>query len=102
MQEEQKEQWTEIISAKSSWFDLRLDELWRYRDLVMLFVWRDFVAVYKQTILGPLWHIITAIVYHDYIYDCFWYGSQNSPQMECLRFYSIWQELQFGIILQVA
>jgi lipopolysaccharide transport system permease protein len=58
MQEEQKEQWTEIISARSSWFDLRLDELWRYRDLVMLFVWRDFVAVYKQTILGPLWHII--------------------------------------------
>ncbi|MCS6822589.1 MAG: ABC transporter permease [Microscillaceae bacterium] len=52
------EQWTEIITSQSSWFDLRLNELWRYRDLVMLFVWRDFVAQYKQTILGPLWHII--------------------------------------------
>jgi len=56
------EQWTEIISSKSSWFDLRLDELWRYRDLVMLFVWRDFVAQYKQTVLGPLWHIIQPLL----------------------------------------
>ena len=33
-------------------------QLWRYRDLVGLFVWRDFVAVHKQTILGPAWHIL--------------------------------------------
>ncbi len=52
------EQWSEIITPKKSWFDLRLGELWRYRDLIILFVRRDFVAVYKQTILGPLWHII--------------------------------------------
>lgn len=56
------EQWTEVISAKSSWFDLRLGELWRYRDLVILFVWRDFVAQYKQTILGPVWHIIQPLL----------------------------------------
>ncbi|TAE19582.1 MAG: ABC transporter permease [Bacteroidetes bacterium] len=56
------EHWTEVISARSSWFDLRLDELWRYRDLVMLFVWRDFVAQYKQTILGPIWHIIQPLL----------------------------------------
>lgn len=62
MKENEKEQWTEVISAKSSWFDLRLNELWRYRDLVMLFVWRDFVAQYKQTILGPLWHIIQPLL----------------------------------------
>lgn len=55
---EKDEDWTEVISPKKSWFDLNLSELWRYRDLVMLFVWRDFVSVYKQTILGPLWHII--------------------------------------------
>lgn len=54
----QETEWTEIISPRTSWFDIRLGELWRYRDLVMLFVWRDFVSVYKQTILGPLWHII--------------------------------------------
>lgn len=52
------ENWTEEITPKNKWFDIRLGELWRYRDLVGLFVYRDFVAIYKQTILGPLWHII--------------------------------------------
>jgi lipopolysaccharide transport system permease protein len=52
------EGWDLIIQPKTSWFDLHLADLWRYRDLTMLFVWRDFVAQYKQTILGPLWHII--------------------------------------------
>ena len=55
------------IEPQRSLFDLRLGELWRYRDLVMLFVRRDFVSVYKQTILGPLWYIIqpllTAIIF---------------------------------------
>jgi len=55
-------EWTLIIRAQRHWFDLRLDELWRYRDLVMLFVWRDFVAVYKQTILGPLWYLVQPIL----------------------------------------
>jgi lipopolysaccharide transport system permease protein len=41
---------------------LRLGELWRYRDLIRLFVWRDFVAYYKQTILGPLWYVIQPIL----------------------------------------
>jgi lipopolysaccharide transport system permease protein len=36
--------------------------LWRYRDLIVLFVWRDFVSVYKQTILGPAWHIIQPLL----------------------------------------
>lgn len=50
--------WTQTIRPVSGWFDLHLADLWRYRDLVGLFVWRDFVAVYKQTILGPLWYLI--------------------------------------------
>jgi len=50
--------WDLILRPKTGWFDLHLADLWRYRDLTMLFVWRDFVAQYKQTILGPLWHII--------------------------------------------
>src|SRR5664279_483122 len=50
--------WSLIIRSKTGWFDLHLSDLWRYRDLTMLFVWRDFVAQYKQTVLGPLWHII--------------------------------------------
>jgi lipopolysaccharide transport system permease protein len=52
------EEWTEIISSKNNLFDLRLNEVWKYRDLLGLFVKRDFVAQYKQTILGPLWHVI--------------------------------------------
>jgi len=46
------------IKPKDSLFDLRLREIWRYRDLLVLFVRRDFVAKYKQTILGPLWFFI--------------------------------------------
>jgi lipopolysaccharide transport system permease protein len=49
--------WSLVIRSQRPWFDLSLAELWRYRDLVRLFVWRDFVATYKQTVLGPLWHI---------------------------------------------
>ena len=50
------------IEPQRSLFDLRLGELWRYRDLVMLFVRRDFVAVYKQTVLGPLWYLIQPLL----------------------------------------
>jgi lipopolysaccharide transport system permease protein len=50
--------WDLIIRPKSALFDLHLYDLWRYRHLTMLFVWRDFVAQYKQTILGPLWYLI--------------------------------------------
>ncbi len=51
-----------VIGPASGWFDIRLSELWRYRDLIMLFVRRDFVAVYKQTILGPLWFLIQPLL----------------------------------------
>ncbi len=51
-------EWSLVIRPKTGWFDLHLSDLWRYRDLIMLFVWRDFVAQFKQTILGPLWHLI--------------------------------------------
>ena len=52
------ETWSLVLRPSNGWFDLHLSELWRYRDLTMLFVWRDFVAQYKQTILGPLWNLI--------------------------------------------
>ena len=54
--------WTLIIRPQRRWLDLRLDELWQYRDLTMLFVWRDFVSTYKQTILGPLWYLIQPLL----------------------------------------
>lgn len=50
--------WTMDIEPQRSLFDLRLGELWRYKDLILLFVRRDFVSLYKQTILGPLWYLI--------------------------------------------
>lgn len=53
-----QQQWTEIITPKRSLFDLNLKEIWRYRDLIALFVRRDFVSTYKQTILGPIWLFI--------------------------------------------
>jgi lipopolysaccharide transport system permease protein len=56
------ESWTEIIRPKRGIFDLRLGELWRARDLILLFVRRDFVSVYKQTILGPLWYIVQPLL----------------------------------------
>lgn len=54
--------WTTTIRPHRGVFDWRLHELWRCRDLISLFVWRDFVALYKQTILGPLWHLITPLL----------------------------------------
>ncbi|MFK2820684.1 ABC transporter permease [Flavobacteriaceae sp. LMIT009] len=50
--------WLYTISSKHKLIDLNLKEIWRYRDLLMLFVKRDVVTVYKQTILGPLWYLI--------------------------------------------
>ncbi|MDP3184488.1 MAG: ABC transporter permease, partial [Anaerolineales bacterium] len=55
-------EWDLIIRPQRAWWDLHLDELWRYRDLIQLLVWRDFVAYYKQTILGPLWYIIQPVL----------------------------------------
>ena len=52
------EAWTLVIEPHGSLFDLKLRELWHYRDLIALFVRRDFVAQYKQTLLGPAWHFI--------------------------------------------
>ena len=56
------EHWDIVLAPKSSFLKLNLKEVWRYRDLMWLFVRRDFVAQYKQTILGPVWHIIQPLL----------------------------------------
>ncbi len=56
------EEWTLIIEPKAALWDLKLDELWRYRDLLFLFVKKDFISVYKQTILGPLWFVVQPLL----------------------------------------
>lgn len=53
-----EEQWDLVIEGKNSLFDLKLREVWHYRDLLLMFVRRDFVSFYKQTVLGPLWFFI--------------------------------------------
>jgi lipopolysaccharide transport system permease protein len=50
--------WLYTISAKQKLINLNFKEIWRYRDLLFLFVKRDVVTLYKQTILGPLWYVI--------------------------------------------
>lgn len=54
--------WSLVIRPHTKWWDLHLEDVWRYRDLLWLFVRRDFVAVYTQTILGPLWFFIQPIL----------------------------------------
>ena len=53
-----EEDWLFEIKPKNNFFSLNLNEVWRYRDLLFLFVKRDVVTVYKQTVLGPLWYLI--------------------------------------------
>lgn len=50
------------ISSQHNWFDLKLKEVWRYRDLIWLFTKRSFTLSYKQTVLGPLWILITPLL----------------------------------------
>lgn len=65
--EEKPQQWTDEISSENNLMSLHLKETWHYRDLLLMFVRRDFVATYKQTILGPIWFflqpILTTITY---------------------------------------
>ncbi|MDW7695806.1 ABC transporter permease [Flammeovirgaceae bacterium SG7u.111] len=57
----EQEKWDIDIQPKHGLFDLHLDEVWKYRDLVRLFVRRDFVAAYKQTVFGHLWHFLNPL-----------------------------------------
>ncbi len=59
---QEQSSYTLVIEPKTKLLDLNLKEVWRYRDLLLLFVRRDFVAVYKQTVLGPLWFLIQPIL----------------------------------------
>jgi lipopolysaccharide transport system permease protein len=56
------DEWTQEIIPHRGLFSLPLKEVWRYRDLLLLLVMRDFVAFYKQTVLGPLWFVIQPVL----------------------------------------
>lgn len=56
------ENFSTVIRPKTGWFDLKLNEVYSYRDLIFLFVKRNFISKYKQTILGPAWAIIQPLL----------------------------------------
>jgi lipopolysaccharide transport system permease protein len=58
----QEQNWDLIIRPNNKWYQIDLASIWHYRDLLMLLVRRDFVSVYKQTILGPIWFFIQPIM----------------------------------------
>lgn len=57
-----EQKWMKVIEPKTRLFDLKLKELVRYRDLIWMFVKRNFASAYKQTVLGPLWFIINPLI----------------------------------------
>ncbi len=57
-----EEQWTTVIKSKRGWFDVNFKELLQYKDLIFMFVKKNFTVQYKQTILGPLWFIINPLL----------------------------------------
>lgn len=58
----EEEKFSTVIVPKSGWFDIDVSEIWRYRDLIFLFVKRNFVILFKQTILGPAWAVIQPLL----------------------------------------
>jgi lipopolysaccharide transport system permease protein len=58
----ENDEWTELIGSQTRWFSINWLEIWAYRDLLYMLVKRDFVTFYKQTILGPLWFIFQPII----------------------------------------
>ena len=57
-----EEGWTTIIKPRTGWLDIDLGELWQYRDLIVMFVKRNFTVLYKQTILGPAWVVLNPLI----------------------------------------
>ncbi len=54
----QDQQWTTVIRPKEKLLSVDFKEIWQYRDLLTLFVKRNIITQYKQTVLGPLWYVI--------------------------------------------
>ncbi len=79
-----EETWTMQIKPKDSLFDIDFKEIWRYRDLMSLFVKRNIITQYKQTVLGPLWFfiqpIMTVIMYMVVFGGIAGIGTDNRPQ----------------------
>lgn len=90
LQKNGRNEWDKIITSKKKLFDLRLKSVWDYKDLIVLFIKRDFIVYYKQTILGPLWYLIqpifSTIMYMLIFGGLAGIGTDNIPQI--LFYYS--------------
>ena len=79
------QEWTEVIEPNTSLLSVNLKEVWRYRDLVLLLVKRDFVTYFKQTILGPIWFfvnpIFTTIIYTFVFGNIAGISTDGAPQV---------------------
>lgn len=62
MDKHHDENWSIVIKPKTGLWEINFKELWRYRDLILLLVKRDFVSFYKQTILGPIWFLVQPLL----------------------------------------
>lgn len=62
MQRKTDNEWSIVIKPKTGWFDINLKEIWQYRDLIFMFLKRNFNSAYKQTVLGPLWFLISPLM----------------------------------------
>ena len=62
MKSEEEQYWTTVIQPKEKLLSVDLKEIWKYRDLIILFVKRNIITQYKQTILGPLWYLIQPLM----------------------------------------
>lgn len=94
---EPQQKWTETIESHHSLFDLKLKEVWRYKDLIYMFVKRDFISSFKQTILGPIWFFINPI-FTTITYLIIFGRFAKLPTDELQVYYFISQELLCGII----
>jgi len=83
-----KEQWDLVIKPTKHIFSVDFGEIWRYRDLIRMFVKRDFVSEYKQTILGPIWYLIQPIfISLTYFVILNRMGNMKTDEVPALLFY---------------
>ena len=62
MNQPEEQVWTDTIDSKHGLLDVDVKEVWRYRDLLLMLVKKDYVTFYKQTILGPIWFFVQPIL----------------------------------------
>ena len=92
--QENDRQWDAIIRPRNGWFDINFRELFHYRDLIFLLVKRDITLLYKQTILGPAWILIQALL-HTLVFTVVFGGIASCLRTACRSFFT-WRAASSG------